>query len=100
MDARSAKKKAVLARIDSFEDAIRRAREYLENGKHADWSGFRPIFFAKWRDGKEPPPRKDWVEHVFLRRAERALRKHEKALDRLCREDASRARRRGFTLAD
>lgn len=43
----NAKRKAILDRIESLEDAIARAREYLECGKHADWRGFRPLFVRK-----------------------------------------------------
>ena len=53
------KRKAVLERIALFEQAIVRAREYLESGKHAHWSGFRPLFVHKVQDGKELPPHKD-----------------------------------------
>ena len=91
MDARSAKKEAVLERIESIERAIVRAREYLESGKHADWSGFRPLFVPKRKDGKELPPHRDWVKNVFLPRMERALSRSERALERLSREDTSRA---------
>ena len=79
----SAKRKAVLERIDSLEEAIGRAREYLESGKHADWSGFRPLFVSKFKDGKELPPHRDWVKNVFLPRRERALRQAEKTLEKL-----------------
>jgi hypothetical protein len=46
------KRKAVL---ESIEQAIGRAREYLDSGKHAHWSKFRPLFDLKFRDGKELP---------------------------------------------
>jgi uncharacterized protein YqcC (DUF446 family) len=78
----NAKRKAVLDRLDSLEEAIRRAREYLESGKHAHWGGFRPLFVGKLRDGKELPPHKDWVKNVFLPRMERALNRTEKILER------------------
>jgi hypothetical protein len=67
----NAKRKAVFERIESFEQAIGRAREYLESGKHADWSGFRPFFARKFEDGRELPPHKDWVKNVFLPHMER-----------------------------
>ena len=70
----NAKRKAVLDRIESLEQAIAKAREYLESGKHADWSGFRPLFIREFRNGEELPPHKDWVENVFLPRNEKALR--------------------------
>jgi len=77
------KRKAVLERIHSIEQAIGRAKEYLESGKHAHWSGFRPLFVPKFKNGKELPPHKDWVKNVFLPRKERALRYAEKVLERL-----------------
>jgi uncharacterized protein YqcC (DUF446 family) len=79
----NAKRKAVVDRIDSLEQAIRKAREYLESGKHANWRGFRPLFDRKLRDGKELPPHKDWVKNVFLPRMEKALSRAEKILERL-----------------
>ena len=79
----NAKKKAVLDRIESLEQAIGRAREYLESGKHAHWSGFRPLFVHKLKDGKELPPHKDWVKNVFLPGKEKALRRAEKTVERL-----------------
>jgi hypothetical protein len=85
----NAKKETVLARIESFEEAISKAREYLESGKHADWSGFRPLFDRKFKDGKEVPPHKDWVKHVFLPRQERALRRAEKLIERVTQRKAS-----------
>ncbi len=66
------KKKDVLKRIRSLENAIRRANEYLESGNHANWVGFRPIFVDKKREGKSAPPHKDWVRNVFLLRMETA----------------------------
>jgi hypothetical protein len=79
----NAKKKAVLDRIALLEQAIGRAREYLESGKHAHWSGFRPWFIRKFKDGKELPPHKDWVKNVFLPNNEKALSRAEKILERL-----------------
>ncbi len=79
----NAKRKAVLDRIGSLEKAIGKAREYLETGKHAHWSGFRPLFDRKFRNGNELPPHKDWVKNVFLPRKEKALRYAEKVLERL-----------------
>ena len=74
------KKKAVLERIESLERAIGKAMEYLESGKHANWSGFQPLFVHKFKDGKEAPPHKDWVKNVFLPRQEKALRRAEKLI--------------------
>jgi len=85
----NAKRKAVLDRIESLEQAIGRAREYLESGKHAHWSGFRPLFVHKLKDGKELPPHKDWVKNVFLPGKEKALRRAEKTLERLEKGEAS-----------
>ena len=78
----NAKRKAILDRIDSLTQSIQRANEYLASGKHARWQGFRPLFARKFRDGKELPPHKDWVKHVFLRRMEKALARAEKTLER------------------
>jgi hypothetical protein len=77
------KEKAVLDRIKRLEEAIAKGREYLESGIHANWHGFRPLFYGKVRDGKELPPHKDWVKNVFLPRRERALRQAQKVLARL-----------------
>jgi hypothetical protein len=79
----NAKKKDVLDRIESLEEAIGKAREYLESGKHADWRGFRPFFDREFKDGKELPPHKDWVRNVYLPSMETALRRAEKILERL-----------------
>jgi hypothetical protein len=81
--AMSAKRKAVLDRIESLEQAIGKAREYLENGEHEHWSGFRALFVGKLKHGKELPPHKDWVKNVFLPRMEKALNRTEKVLERL-----------------
>lgn len=47
------KRKAALDRIESIEQALGRAKEYLKSGKHAQWDGFRPLFVRKLKDGKE-----------------------------------------------
>lgn len=85
MDKRKTKptKKAILDRIKRIEDAITKGREYLESGKHANWTEFQPLFAAKFRDGMRLPPHKDWVKNVFIPRMEKALARAEKALDRL-----------------
>lgn len=75
------KKKAVLDRIKHLEEAIVKGSEYLENGQHADWSGFRPLFAAKFRNGEESPPHRDWVKNVFRPRVEAALSRAERVLD-------------------
>ena len=91
MQSTTAKRKAVLERIESLEKAIARAREYLTSGEHAQWSGFRPMFVSKFRDGLELPPHKDWVRHVFLPRTEKALRHAETVLQRFA-EPCKRSR--------
>jgi hypothetical protein len=58
-------KKDILERLRSFEDAFRRAREYLESGKHAYWVGLRPAFSDQIRGAKSVPPHKDWVRNVL-----------------------------------
>jgi hypothetical protein len=98
-----AKKKSILDRIAHIEDAIAKGREYLENGEHAHWHGFRPLFDRNVRDGRtrfrsgkfvlreraslrlrnalaKPvapgvvlAPHRDWVRNVFLPREEAAL---------------------------
>jgi hypothetical protein len=77
------KRKAVLDRIESLEEDILRAKEYLDSGKHANWSGFRPLFVSKVKNGKELPPHKDWVKNVFFPRKEKALRRAEKLIERI-----------------
>jgi len=88
----NSKEKAILDRIKHLEDAISKAREYLETGAHADWSGFRPWFVEKVRDGKVLPPHKDWVKNVFLPRCEKALARAEKTLERLALAEKDRER--------
>jgi hypothetical protein len=78
-----AKRKTLLENIRFLEQAIGKAQEYLESGKHAHWSGFRPWFESKRKDGRELPPHKDWVKRVFLPRMKRALSRAEKILERL-----------------
>lgn len=87
--------KAILHRVELLEHALIKAREYLESGKHAHWVGFRPLFVRKQRDGKELPPHKDWVEHVFIPSRERALGRAEKALERIGQKRVRQLRRRG-----
>lgn len=79
----AAKRKAVLDRIRALEEAIAKASEYLQSGKHEHWPGFRPLFVGKKRDGKELPPHRDWVRNVFLPRQEKALARAEKLLESL-----------------
>ena len=83
MKSNLAKQKVFLAHIKYNEEAIAKAREYLQTGAHADWRGFRPLFTAKKKDGKELPPHPDWVKNWFLPRHERALRIAEKRLERI-----------------
>ena len=70
----NSKEKDVLDRIKHLEDAIAKAREFVESGKNANWHGFRPLFSAKVRDGKSLPPHRDWVKNVFLPQRQKALR--------------------------
>jgi len=79
----NSKRKAVLDRIKHLEEAITKAREYLQTGDHANWHGFRPLFAAKVKDGKELPAHKDWLKNVFLPNRERALRRAQKILEKL-----------------
>ena len=76
-------KKAILDRIKRIEDAIAKANEYLECDKHANWSGFRPLFAPKTKDGNELPPHKDWVKNVFLPQMEKALSRAELIIEKL-----------------
>ena len=87
----NAETKAVIERIERIEEAITKGREYLENGTHANWRGFRPLFTAKVRNGNAMPPHRDWVKNVFLPRKERALRYAEKVLRTLERKEGERA---------
>jgi hypothetical protein len=80
--AMNAKKKAILDRIKHIEDAIAKARDYLDKGANADWHDFRPLFAAKTRNGKVLPPHKDWVKNVFIPRNQRALRDAQKTLEK------------------
>ena len=79
----NSKQKTVRDRIRHLEDAIAKAHEYLESGKHADWHGFRPLFVDKVKDGKVLPPHKDWVKNVFIPRNEKALDKAHRTLEKL-----------------
>ena len=77
------KKKAIVERIKSIEGDLVKAREYLLDGSHAHWHGFRPMFADKIKDGKVLPPHTDWVKNVFIPGREKALDEAEKLLDRL-----------------
>lgn len=79
----NAKTKAILDRIAHLEDAIAKGREYLENGDHAGWHGFRPLFDRKVRGGRALPPHRDWVRNVFLPRHESALQRAYRKLEDL-----------------
>jgi hypothetical protein len=76
-------KKIILVRIAHLEESIARCREYLQTGARADWRGFRPLFTAKMKDGKQLPPHPDWVRNWFLPRLETALNRAEKLLERV-----------------
>ncbi len=88
----NANRKAVVERIASLEQAISRAKDYLESGKHAKWDGFRPLFDSKLKGGEELPPHKDWVKNVFLPLREKALARAEKVLERLDEKERLRVR--------
>jgi hypothetical protein len=77
------RKKAVLERIKRYEEAVSRAKEYLETGEHAHWEKFKPWLVKKYRDDKELPPHRDWIKNVFLPNYERNLRRAEKLLEGL-----------------
>ena len=77
------KKKAIFERITHLEDAISKAKEYLETGNHADWHGFRALYVNKEKNGENLPPHKDWVKNVFLPNKEKALNKEENKLEKL-----------------
>lgn len=79
----------LLARIESLEEAIRKGRDYLESGEHANWRPFRPLFDRKLKDGKELPPHKDWVRNVYIPQMQKALSRAEKMLWRLERQNNS-----------
>jgi hypothetical protein len=82
------KRKAIRERIRRTEDAIARAKAYLDCGEHAHWHGFRPMFVDKVQNGELCPPHKDWVRNVFLPRCKRALRDAERVLKRMARRTA------------
>jgi len=77
------KVRAVKERIKNLEDSLVKAYEYLDNGSHAHWHGFRPWVFKKIRNGKVAPPHKDWIKNVFIPRHEKAIHKAEKKLEKL-----------------
>ena len=88
----ASKKKTIVDRIQILEDAIAKAREYLETGAHADLDAFRPLFADKMRDGKPLPPHKDWIKNVFIPGYERTLQRAEKLLEKLERSSAEKSR--------
>ena len=77
------KKTTVEERIKNLEDDLLKAQEYLEDGSHADWHGFQPLFRKKIRNGKALPPHRDWVKNVFIPSCEKAIRKAENILEKL-----------------
>ena len=77
------KEKAVLERMKSHEDALVKAKEYLETGAHSNWLGFRAWLAPKIKDGREMPPHQDWVRNVFIPSHEKAIRKAERILERM-----------------
>ncbi len=90
----NAKENAVLNRIKQLEEAITKAREYLDDGRHPDWHGFRPLFSSKKRDGKDLPPHRDWVQNVFIPGKVKALKHAEKVLRTMGRKADRRASER------
>jgi len=84
------KKKAILDRIEHFEDRIAKGNEYLKSGKHSDWHGFRPLFDEKIRDGKVLPPHEDWVRNFFLPACEKRLKEYQDKLERLIIKEKER----------
>jgi hypothetical protein len=86
------RKNAVLERIKRFEEAVSRAKAYLESGAYEHWEKFKPFLAKKIRDGKELPPHKDWVKNVFLPNYERSLRRAERLLDRIDSEALRRSK--------
>jgi hypothetical protein len=73
MALKISKRKEILGRIKHLEEAITKGREYLANGKHAGWHGFRPLFVSKARENKVLSPHKDWIKNVFLPNHEKSL---------------------------
>ncbi|MEO0574353.1 MAG: hypothetical protein AAF004_02735 [Pseudomonadota bacterium] len=74
-------------RIESLEAELSKAREYLADGSHSSWHGFRQFFVPKMRHGKALPPHRKWIENVFIPSRERALRNAEKILERMDSRD-------------
>ena len=75
------KRKVILKRIQRHEDALTRAKEFLETGAHADWHGFRALFAQKFKDSRVAPPHRDWIKNVFIPNCEKAIHKAERKLD-------------------
>ena len=86
-DKQKSKTNALKDRIFHLKKAISIANEYLENGSHAQWHGFEPLFSEKLKDGKGLPPHKDWVKNVFIPQNEKALKKAEMVLEKLSLEE-------------
>ncbi len=74
------KRAKIDARIMRLEQDLLKARQYLEDGSHADWQGFRPLFKDKNKAGKMVPPHPSWVKNVFIPAREKAMRNAEKIL--------------------
>lgn len=75
------KKKNIIERIQRHEEALVKAREYLETGAHSDWHGFRGFVTQKVKDGRVAPPHKDWIKNVFIPNCEKAIHWAERKLD-------------------
>ena len=80
-------RKLILDRIKYLEEGIAKGREYLQTGAHADWRGFKPLFYGKMKDDKKLPPHPDWVRNWFLPRSEKVLNRAEKLLEKYEREN-------------
>lgn len=76
----NSKEKDILDRIQRLEEAIAKAREYIDSGKNAHWHGFRPLRSGKMKDGKTQLPHRDWVRSVFLPQRQKALNQALEAL--------------------
>jgi hypothetical protein len=83
MKRRQDKIRSVSERIVRLKAGIDKARAYLESGQHAHWSGFRPLFMDRRKNGVACLPHEDWVRNFFLPNWERALARAEKVLERL-----------------
>lgn len=86
MNDQGAKQKVILQRIEAAEDALARAKQYLETGAHEHWHGFRALFAPKQRSGIDLPPHPAWIRNVFVPRVEKVLDEAERALEQVNRK--------------